>query len=150
MAWNPLTTLQVVTSHLKVGGRYDHVQIGEPKEPPTGQLTACVIMSGVRTPETVLDAPVRVYDLLVRLYMSMLDPGTDTETRMARTVGETLEDFEGDFTLGGNVRAVDFGGVYGASVEARWGYVEVGGKMYRMCDISVPLIVDPAAATFVA
>ena len=150
MAYDPTTTLSVLTSWLRAQGRYDGVQIGEPKSPPAGKLTAAVIMDSIRTPETVLDAPVRVYNLRVRHYMNMLDDGSRTETELARVVGDTMADLEGDYTLGGNIRAIDHGGIYGPGMQADWGYLEVSGQMYRFCDLTLALIVDAAAATFVA
>ena len=145
MALNPYDVMHVVESHLKVLGSIKRVQIGEPKAPPLDVLTASVRMGGIRTPSTVLDAPVRVYDVIVQLYRNALDDGTRTETEMARAVGEVMEEFDGDFTLRGNSRAVDIGGIYGPAVEAVWGNLDFGNTMMRTVEITVPIIIDPSA-----
>lgn len=145
MATNPYTVLHVVLSHLSTQGSIKRAQVGEPKSPPIDVLTACIIMDGIRTPTTVLDARVLVYDVTVRLYRNFLDDGTRTEQEMARAVGEVMEAFAGDFTLGGNARAVDIGGMYGRGVEATWGHVDMSGTIFRVADITVPIIIDPAA-----
>ena len=137
--------MHVVLSHLKTQGKVKRAQIGEPKSPPLDELTAAILMDGIRTPSTVLDAPVLVYDLVVRVYRNFLDDGTQTELEVARTVGEIMEAFHADFSLGGNIRAVDVAGTYGRGMDVTWGHLDFGNTVFRIADISVPLIVDPAA-----
>lgn len=145
MALNPYAIMHVVLSHLKAQGKLTHVRIGLPKQPPTGELTVAIVMDGIRTPELVLDARVLVYDLMVHVFRSFLDDGAQTELEVARVVGEITEAFAGDFTLGGNVRNIDFAGQYGRSVEVNWDYLAFGDVQFRAVAISLPLIVDPAA-----
>ena len=149
MAYDPTATLAAITSFLKSQGRVagGNVQIGEPKSPPQGRIFAAVFMERIGTPETVLDAPVRLYELAIRLYRDFTADGTETEIEMARAVGELFEDLEGDFDLGASIRHVDVGGIYSAGLQATWGYLDVSGVMFRTCDVSVPLVVDPSAAT---
>ena len=108
-------------------------------------LTAAVLMDGIRTPSTVLDAPVLVYDLVIRLYRNFLDEGEQTELEVARAVGEIMEEFHADFSIGGNIRAVDVAGMYGRGVDATWGHLDFGNTIFRTADVTLPLIVDPAA-----
>ena len=145
MALNPTTVMHVVLSHLKTQGKVKQAQIGEPKQPPLGQLTAAILMDGIRTPSSVLDAPVLVYDLTVRLYRNFLEDGEQTELEVARSVGEIMESLHADFSLGGNSRAVDFMGMYGRAMDVTWGHLDFGSTIFRTADISVPLIVDPSA-----
>ena len=147
MAFDPMTALTVIQSHLKAQGRYSEVTIGEPKRPPPGSLIAGVFMSEIRTPMLTLSAPIRVYDVIVRHYMQMLEDGSRTESEMARVVGESMEDLEGNFQLDGEIRAIDIGGEYGDSLKAKWGYLDQSGTIYRICDVTVPLIFDTATAT---
>ena len=150
MAIDPLATLNVARSHLLERGAITRAVIGEPKQPPLDELTAAVFMSGIRTVDMALDRPVRVYDVVVRLYRNFMDDGQETESELGRVVGAVMEAFEGDFTLGGNVRNVDIGGEYGDPMSAEWVHLDFSGTIYRAADVSVPLIVDAAAATFVA
>lgn len=150
MAFDPTAALSSIASKLKTQGRIRSVEIGEPEVPDVRNISAGVFAEAIRTPELVLDAPVRIYDVTVRLYLSYLQGGAQTETMMLRAVGEAMEDLEGDYDLNSTIRAVDVGGIYGSALGAEWGYLEVGDNNYRTCDISVPLIVDASAATFVA
>ena len=59
-------------------------------------------------------------------------------------------DIESDFDLDGTIRAVDVAGIYGQSLGAEWGEAEVGGVKYRIAIVSIPLIVDSAAASLAA
>jgi hypothetical protein len=145
VALNPYLVMHVLQSHLMSLGSIKNVQIGEPKQPPADDLTAAILMDGIRTPRLMLDARVLVYDVIIRLYRNFTDDGRQTEEQMARSVGEVMEAFAGDFTLGGNIRAVDFGGMYGAGMKADWGHLDFGPVMFRTASITVPLIVDPAA-----
>ena len=137
--------MHVVLSHLKAQGKLTHVRIGLPKQPPTGELTVAIVMDGIRTPELVLDARVLVYDLVIHVFRSFLDDGTQTELEVARVVGEITEAFAGDFTLGGNIRNVDLAGQYGRSVDVDFDWLVFDGVQFRAAIISLPLIVDPAA-----
>lgn len=149
MALNPTTIMGLIVSHLRTQGSIKRAQIGEPKSPPLDVLTAAVLMDGIRTPETVLDAPVLLYDVVVRLYRNFLDDGEQTELDVARAVGEIMESLHGDFSLGAGIRAIDVAGIYGRGMDTRWGHLDFSNTIFRTADISVPLIVDPAAV-FVA
>ena len=65
-------------------GRIKVVEIGEPEVPDMRNISAGVFAEAIRTPELVLDAPVRIYDVTVRLYLSFLQGGDQTETKMLR------------------------------------------------------------------
>lgn len=145
MALNPYTVMHVIQSHLASLGSIKQAQIGEPKQPPADDLSAAILMDGIRTPLLTLDSRVLVYDVIVRLYRNFTEDGKQTEEQMARSVGEVMEAFANDFTLGGNTRAVDFGGIYGRGMSADWGHLDFGAVVFRTASITVPLIIDPTA-----
>ncbi|MDP3909468.1 MAG: hypothetical protein Q8Q14_03670 [Gemmatimonadales bacterium] len=143
-AYDPEAALAALTSFLKGRGRIKHVQLGEPKAPPTGEITAALMMESIRTVELVLDAADRVYEVTIRLYRGFLEEdGEQTELELAQVVGALMNDLDGDADLGQSVRAVDVGGIYSGGLAAGWAYLEMGdGTMYRTVDVTVPLIVD--------
>ncbi len=148
--YDPAAAINLIASHLKGRGSIKNVHIGLPKAPETSEIGAAVRMVGIRTPETVLEAPVRIYEVEVRLYRSAMDDGEETELKLAQVVGDVMAELGGDFTLGGNVRNVDVAGIYGASLEADWDDLESAGTDFRVCNITVPLVVDESAASLSA
>ncbi len=150
MPYDATPTLRALKSFLQSQPRINTAQIGEPKSPPSGKINAGVYMDAIRTPEAVLDATTKVVDVLVRLYLSFTRLGEETELTMLQAVTELMGDVEGDFDLDGTIRAVDVAGIYGQGLAAEWGDSEVGGVTYRIVDISIPMIVDSAAASLAA
>lgn len=146
---NSLRTLETV---LKASGRYPIVRIGEPKQPPiTGQgIAAAVYLASQAVVGTTLTTPIEVHTVTVRFYRAMLDqPEDKAEIDLANAVADFEADLDGDYTLGGNVRNIDIGGQYGQGLGAEWGYVDIGGTMFRTAVVTVPLIVD-STVSFVA
>lgn len=139
--------LNQVKSFLQAQGRIRHVQLGEPKAPPQSAITAAVMMDRIRTPETVLDAATRTYEVQVRLYRGGLADGEATELELAEVVTAILTLLDDDADLGGNIRAVDVAGIHGAGVEIDWGFVEIDDVSYRTVEMSLPLIVDGDAGS---
>lgn len=142
-------TLRMVQSYLSQSGLFAAQQIGEPKSPPAVGLAAAVFMADAGVAEVVLDSTIERHAVTIRLYRNMLaEPLEDAEIEMANAASRILTDMYGDYDLGATVRAIDVAGIYGGGVHARWGYVEVSGVMFRIVDISLPLIIDGAAAQF--
>ena len=84
-----------------------------------------------------------VYDIMVRLHRNMLaEPIELTEFELAEAVSAIAEDLLGDFDLGVTVRNIDVAGEFGRPLRARWGYANVGGTMYRVADLFIPVVVN--------
>ncbi len=150
MPYDATPTLRALTSFLQSQPRINTAQIGEPMSPPSGKINAGVYMDAIRTPETVLDATTKLVDVEVRLYLSFTRLGEETELTITQAVTEFMGDIESDFDLDGTIRAVDVAGIYGQALTAEWGEAEVGGVQYRTAIVSIPMIVDSAAASLAA
>lgn len=146
------TSLRAIESYALACGYFTGVQIGEPRAVPQGGLTAAIIMQAQRVDHLVLDAPVEVHTVLLRVYRNMLaEPEEDGEILVSRAVSKFLTDlYNGSISLGGAIRHVDVAGAYGTPVGTRWGYLDVSGVMHRIADVTIPLVVDAAASTFAA
>ena len=145
MAFNIRATLQAVASFVQANGHFSKVEIGEPKNPPSEQMSAAIIADSVFIVSLTLSKTVEVHTAIIRLYMNMLqEPTSDIEFKMARAVSKISLDLLGDFDLGGTIRNVDAAGQHGEPLTTKWGYSLVGGTMFRTADMSVPLIVDDA------
>jgi len=107
-------------------------------------------MASASVAGTVLNAPIEVHTVTIRIYADMLrEPLEANEYEISEVVGDILGDLMGEYDLGATVRNIDVAGQYGAAIGTTWGYLDLGGKLYRYADISIPLVVDPAV-TFAA
>ena len=145
MPYDITATLRVLESKLKESGYFAHVQIGEPKSPPGQRFTAALFMSSI-SPWLTLATLCAVYIVQLRIFDDMLrEPQEDVEIKMAILVDDIMNDIAGEFDLGANISYIDFGGVHGTPLTVRWGYLDVGGKMFRIADITIPLVVNDVA-----
>jgi len=138
------TTLESIQGYLAASGYFHDVQIGEPKQPPAGELAAAIYMSSVNVVLIFANGGTREnHQVMVRIYLNMLSlPEEDIEIRMAEVVSKVTSDLIGDADQRGTVMTIDVGGMHGPALNIRWGHVDVGGTMYRVADMLVPVIVD--------
>ena len=149
MAFDASNTLDAVAGHLLASGYLRDVMIGEPKSPPSGdQLTASVFLNSISVAEVTLGTTIESHVLMLRIFRNMLAEPTETmEKEFAKAVSSILSDIIGEFDLGGSIRSIDVAGMYGASISVNYGYMDLGGTMFRIADITLPLIVDDSATT---
>jgi uncharacterized protein (UPF0212 family) len=142
MAFDITNTIQSIASFLEARGEFTTVQIGEPKSPPVGDLSAAVFMNDAAVVAVTLQTTVEIHEVTVRIYRNMLEePEADNEIRLSQVLNGVVSDLLGDYDLGATIRNIAVG-EYGRTLSAAWGYVDVGGTIYRMIDLSVPMIVD--------
>jgi hypothetical protein len=136
-----------VKSHAMQLGIFESVNTHEPKSAPSlAGITASVILGPITTVKSsgLASASVRV-EFLVRLQSSMLaEPQDDIDPNLLTAVSTTLAAYCGDFDLGGTARAVDILGMDGPGLSAVPGYLEQDKKLYRVLDITLPVIVNDA------
>lgn len=73
---------------------------------------------------------------------ALREPVDAVEKELALAATNIMADLLEEYDLGGSIRRVDPAGEGGASFSTRWGYIDISGKMYRMVDITIPLLVD--------
>ena len=151
MAFAIKTTLESIQGYLTASGYFHDVQIGEPKQPPAGELAAAIYMSSVNVVLVFANGGTREnHQIMVRIYLNMLSlPEEDIEKRMAEVVSKVTSDLIGDADQRGTVMTIDVGGMHGPALNIRWGHVDVGGTMYRVADMLVPVIVDDSGTVTV-
>jgi len=152
MAFNISDTLDVVLGHVASSGHVSGSSLGEPVIPPEGveRLFGSVYMRSTSVLIVYGDgATQESHVVVVRLYRPVLrEPVADGERELAIAASELLEDLAEDFTLGATVREIDVaGGQGGVSLGSEWGHIEMGNLMYRVVDITVPVIVDDSATS---
>ena len=139
--FNIRATLQALQSHLTASGYYPGgAEIGELKIPPGEAITAAIFMNAVTTEMLTINTVRETHTVTVRLYKNMLDkPEQETEFALAEAAALTTEDFLGDLQMGGEIFTVD---VSNTTLTETWGYLDVGGVMFRIVDLIVPLVVN--------
>lgn len=146
-AFDPLPAMSALTSYLKSRGRVRDVQLGEPEAPPMGRIVGAVFIDRIATPETVLDAPRRLYELTLRLYRGYSKGGDPVEEEMASVVSAVMGDLDADTTLDGRVFGVDVGGAKSGGLFVELAYLQIDKARYRIADINVPILVDLPAGS---
>ena len=140
MAFNPKPIMEKLRSFLAASARFPGgTGIGEPKAPPTSAYASVILGPITLTEPTAGGATSGRIDLIVRIYRDAInEPLEDTEFLMATTVLELFEDFCGDFDFGdANVR-----NLLPLDMAATPGYQTIGNTLYRVMDITVPLMVN--------
>lgn len=150
-AFNVKASMQAILSKAQANGFVSEVQIGEPKSPkaPPGgakKVFAAVQMVSATVVETVLDKSIEVHTVMVRLYGDAIaEELEETELMLADCTSELMTDVQEAFTLGSEIRNVDVAGQYGQALNAQWGHAELSRVMFRIVDITFPLIVQDVA-----
>lgn len=136
-----------VTSHAERVGLFGVTRAHEPKSAPMSGLSVAVWADSVRAvpARSVLNATAARLVLNIRIYQSMLsEPQDAIDPAVMSAVDALLTAYCGDFTLGGTVANVDILGAHGQVLEARAGYLQQDGKMFRVMTIALPLIINDA------
>jgi hypothetical protein len=137
-----------VISEAQMSGYFDKVQQHEPKSAPGYGLTASLwflTLDPVPTGSGLSSTSARLA-FNVRLHSSMLQEPQDLiDPNLVRAAANLIRRWHDDFDFGLDplVRNVDCLGAYGKALSAISGYVEhEQGKIYRIIDIEVPIIVN--------
>jgi hypothetical protein len=128
-------------------GRFDRVNTHEPKGAIGNGVTAALWLQRVRpyARQSGLAATSAVVTFTIRMFSPMLaEPQDAIDPAMLSSLDALMNAFTGDFTLGGAVAAVDLLGQSGEALGAQAGYIDQSGKLMRVMDITVPLIINDA------
>ena len=150
MAFNINNTLQAMKTYVQNLGLFQTIQIGEPKQSPGQGLHACIFMNAVSISMIYAGGDTRESHVVtLRVYKDMLSEQTDSlnnlESEVASSVSQLMENMLGDTDLESTVMSIDAAGMDGTSMSTSFGYVDVSGVMYRVADITVPVIVNGSA-----
>jgi len=147
MSLNTAATVTALESHLLASGLFRMVNTHEPKTAPKEDLTAAIWAERIipHPQGSGLTATTAVVVYMVRIYSNMLaEPQGAIDPRVMTAADTILEDLHGDFELGGAVRNVDLFGQSGIALEGQFAYVEIDGTLFRVMDLTVPVIISDA------
>ena len=133
-------TLLTIQEHLRGTQRLPSVGIGEPMDPPE-DMHAAVFLGPYSNPATTLNGSIELRSVIVRIYLNALEePREEIEFKMDEAASELHSDLLGDFELGGDVRNIE-----PTLMTVTFGYQSIGGVMFRIVDILIPMTVDDNA-----
>ena len=139
------TLFDQVVSHAASLGIFERVNSHEPKNAP-GSGLSCSVWAGPIGPIARASGLASTSGRVVfniRVYSSMLaEPQDDIDREILTATSVLMGAYSGDFTLGGNARAIDLLGMYGTPLSADPGYINHDGKLFRVMEITLPVIVN--------
>lgn len=143
MAFDITTTAGVVKTNLEALSVFFAVDILKPSSPAPEGPYAVIYPQATRVVGTTLTRTIEQHVLRIGIYQAPMvkdedDRVLDPSILTARVASKLV----GDFSLGGNIRNVDFAGEYGQPLEAEFVDEDVARTPYHVADITVPLIVD--------
>jgi hypothetical protein len=149
MTLNVIAIINSVVSYASSSGYFDNVQSHEPKSMPgTGLMFAVFLDDDAVTPigeaSGLASTTVRI-ELTGRIYKPFLSAVEDLiDPNLAEATDALMTALSGDFDLGSNARNVDLLGAHGTPLQARAGYQTIDRTVYRVIDITIPVIVNDA------
>jgi len=131
-------------SHAMSLGHFDAVSGHEPKSVPGTGLTAALWVQRIRPGVTSgLSNTSALVVFTLRGYAPMVqEPQDEIDPRLVTAIDALITAYSGDLTLDGEVMAVDLMGWSGTPLEAQAGYVTIGTTMFRVLDLTIPLLID--------
>lgn len=144
MAFDFQALIDAVASDALETGVFDAVNTHEPKTPPGNGMTCSiwaadihpVTSSGLGAVSYLVVLTARIQTPTVQQNPDQIDPLIMTAT------GTLMVQFAGGFTLGGTVREIDLIGQHSSGLSAKPGYITPNNIVYRVMDVSVPIIVN--------
>ena len=144
MAFDFQALIDAVASDALVTGIFDTVNAHEPTSAPGNGMTCSIWSSDIRSvPSSGLGAVSVLVELTARIQTPRIqeDPNT-IDPLIMQAVGTLMAEFGGGFTLGGIVREIDLLGQHSSGLGAKPGYVTQNNVVYRVMDMTVPIIVN--------
>lgn len=145
MALDVAALLDGVVSPALASGIFDRVNTEEPRSAPGSGLSAAVWIDyiGPSPLTSGLASTSGIVRLRMRLYTSMTTAPTDMiDPDLLSATSYLLGLFSSGFTLAGAIRNVDLLGAYGPPLSGQAGYLNIGGTLMRIMDITIPCVVN--------
>lgn len=137
--------LDVLQSHALASGYFERVNRHEPKNAPGNGVTAALWVQRIDPVafRSGLAATSARIEFTMRVFSSMTsEPQDEIDPNVVAAATHFMGELSGDFELGSTDGDVDLLGAHGAGLGIRAGYVNVSGTMYRVMDVTVPIILN--------
>lgn len=148
MAINLSALLDPIVSHALAAGVFDEVQTHEPKSAPGNGLTYAVFVNAIAPAiggSGLTATTVRV-ELIGRIYKPFVSQPEDLiDSNVTDALDILFDAYSGDFEMGGTTHTgIDLLGAYGQGLAMRAGYQTIDKTVFRVLDITIPIIVNDA------
>lgn len=139
--------LAALVSHTAALGFFARVNQHEPKNAPGSGLTSAIWAQDIRPHRSGLASTTVRVEWRQRLYTNMLaQPADAIDPALLDATCALMAEYSFHFTLGGLVRSVDLLGEAGNPLSAKAGYLPIDNKLFRIMDITLPVIINDAFA----
>lgn len=142
--------IDAVASHAAASGFFEIVNTHEPKNSPGNGLSAAVWCQkiGPNKARSGLDVTSAYIVFTMRIFSSMTqEPQDAIDPNIMAAVDYMIGAYTSDFSLDSfqdDNLEVDLLNAYGSALEASAGYVNVGGSLQRVMDITIPMTINDA------
>lgn len=145
MALNNRAILNELVSLAMQLGVFDKVNQHEPKSAPAYGHQAAIWVDEIRPVPQASGLNISTAQVIFqfRIYQNMLaEPQDEIDPRLTDTVDELFTIVHGNYTLNSEAREVDLLGEYGMPMTAKAGYINQDGKIYRVIDVMIPVVIN--------
>lgn len=143
MSLNTTAIINALQSHAQSTGLFDRVNTHEPKNAPGNGLTVAITVDTIVPYNSGLISTTVVTTFMARVFMPMLaEPQDAIDPAIVDAIDVLVTAYSGDFELGSQARCIDLLGESGTALFAKAGYVSIDNKMYRVMDITIPVIIN--------
>jgi hypothetical protein len=128
-----------VTSALKQTALFQKIDVGEPKSPPGTRLYCSVMLGPMRAvPSSGLNSTSGQVTILIRIWSKAEQrPLEKIDPEIASAAALVMGTLSGRYTLGGIARNIDL-----FQMTATPGWIEFENESYRVCELSVPIVIN--------
>ena len=127
-------------------GKFEAVVGYEPLSAPTERLTAAVFVADPLSPiaesSGLAAADARLVIMVRVMRRALSEPLEDVDLDALDAADAVMDALAGGYTLGSTVRAVDLLGESGQGVEVQPGYATIDKTIFRLMDITVPVMIN--------
>lgn len=142
---NVVEIMGALISHALSLGLFNEVNGHEPKAAPMNGLYGALWVNGLEPARarSGLAATSCRLSFNFRVGTNMIaEPQDDIDPQILVTTAALMQQYSGDFELGGYAAFIDLLGAHGPSLSAQAGYLDQDGRKYRVMVITIPVIVN--------
>ncbi len=145
MAYDFQALTDAVASYAGTTGEFDTVNTHEPKAKPGNGVTCSIWVDEIMplAAASGLASVTGLVTMMMRIQRPFLaQPVDQIDPLIMRATAALMTAFAGGFTMGGLVRDVDLLGQHSQGLRSKAGYVNQDGTVYRVSDVSLPLVIN--------
>lgn len=140
------TLIGNISSGAKKFPTFQQVLTHEPKNKPQKDVTLAFWLTDLKPSVKFSDmegtAGVVTFNHRIYVNFPLGKPEDSTEAKLLNAASLLMNEYSNEFSFGGTVIAVDLLGMDSSGLSMRTGYVSIDNTVFRMADVTVPIIID--------